>query len=65
MGTKTRLVVLSGSALLAALAAAAAFLLFLPALYAAWFRIEPTADAVQTSTAPLDVPKLSIAIAAE
>jgi hypothetical protein len=27
-------------------------LLFLPALYAAWFRIKPTADEVQTTMGP-------------
>jgi multidrug efflux pump subunit AcrB len=40
-------------------------LLFLPALYAAWFRIKPTADATQTPTVPDDRLQLSIATAAE
>jgi multidrug efflux pump subunit AcrB len=38
-------------------------LLFLPALYAAWFRIKPTADAAQTSAAPVAELKLSAAAA--
>jgi multidrug efflux pump subunit AcrB len=37
-------------------------LLFLPALYAAWFRIKPSADAIQTSVPRAD--KLSTAMAA-
>ncbi|HMB77625.1 MAG TPA: efflux RND transporter permease subunit, partial [Kiloniellaceae bacterium] len=40
-------------------------LLFLPALYAAWFRIKPTTDAVQTLTVPDDELKLNRAMAAE
>ena len=40
-------------------------LLFLPALYTAWFRIKPTADALQTSAAPVDGLKVSTARAAE
>ncbi|WOS66071.1 efflux RND transporter permease subunit [Sinorhizobium fredii] len=38
-------------------------LLFLPALYAAWFRIKPTAD--ETHEVPAEKPKVRIALAAE
>ncbi len=38
-------------------------LLFLPALYAAWFRIKPTAD--ETHEEPTEEPELRIAMAAE
>lgn len=38
-------------------------LLFLPALYAAWFRIKPTAD--DTHEEPTEGPELRIAMAAE
>jgi multidrug efflux pump subunit AcrB len=40
-------------------------LLFLPALYTAWFRVKPTADVVHTPTAPVDELKLGRAMAAE
>jgi multidrug efflux pump subunit AcrB len=40
-------------------------LLFLPALYAAWFRIKPTEDAVRSSAAPDNAQKLSMAMAAQ
>ncbi|MEQ1755893.1 MAG: efflux RND transporter permease subunit [Micropepsaceae bacterium] len=40
-------------------------LLFLPALYVAWFRIKPTADAVHSSATPAAELKLSAAAAAQ
>ena len=40
-------------------------LLFLPALYAAWFRIKPTAEAVPHSAASIGVPDLRMLDAAE
>jgi multidrug efflux pump subunit AcrB len=40
-------------------------LLFLPALYTAWFRVKPTADVVHTPTAPVDELMLGRAMAAE
>ena len=40
-------------------------LLFLPALYAAWFRIKPTVEAVPQSTASIGVPDLRMLDAAE
>ncbi len=36
-------------------------LLFLPALYAAWFRIKPTAEAIHTPTGTVGVPELRTA----
>jgi hypothetical protein len=39
-------------------------LLFLPALYAAWFRIKPTAEAIHTPTGTVGVPELRTAEAA-
>ena len=38
-------------------------LLFLPALYAAWFRIKPTADEIQDAST--EEPELRVAMAAE
>jgi multidrug efflux pump subunit AcrB len=40
-------------------------LLFLPALYAAWFRIKPTAEVIPTPTGATGVPELMTAGAAE
>jgi hypothetical protein len=39
-------------------------LLFLPALYAAWFRIKPTADGVQPTAAAVGLPDFRTAEAA-
>jgi hypothetical protein len=40
-------------------------LLFLPALYAAWFRIKPTAEVIPAPTGATGVPVLMTAGAAE
>jgi multidrug efflux pump subunit AcrB len=40
-------------------------LLFLPALYAAWFRIKPTAEAIQAPTATVGFPEMRMLEAAE
>jgi hypothetical protein len=41
-------------------------LLFLPALYAAWFRIKPTADEIdEIHEASTEEPELQVAMAAE
>jgi hypothetical protein len=40
-------------------------LLFLPALYAAWFRIKPTAEAVPPTADAIGLPELRMVQAAE